>query len=362
MPAPSELVTVYSGEFLNAGQVKGLLEEAGIRAFLQDEVMATLLPVVRMVKVQVARADVESASAIVDAFQESRSPVSASGSTIKSWGVTLGITLLLALSAIMYVAVIKTPRTSHGSARLLDEADQLYDRGEYAAATSTVQRALTIIEDTYGPTDRHVELCLELLISLADVEGRLEAEEPLITRLLAVQEHYRGPGDPQVAHTLYELANLDASLGRYADAEPLYKRIIEIRSNAYGNEHASVLRARGALAGLYNALGRYAEARDEEAEVLSVQGRRYGPDHLLVAESVHWLALINNRLGDYNAASALYGRLLSIYEKRFGFSHPAVAAVLIDYAMVLRRAGALDRADALELRAKAIRAAEAHPR
>ncbi|MDZ7292117.1 MAG: DUF2007 domain-containing protein [candidate division KSB1 bacterium] len=71
---PHELVVVHAGSSIEAGFVKSLLEEYGIRARLQDEMMGAIAPWyvtpggVDAVKVIIARSDYERARAIIDEF------------------------------------------------------------------------------------------------------------------------------------------------------------------------------------------------------------------------------------------------------------------------------------------------------
>ena len=72
----SEFVIVYSGNSIDTGFVRSLLESEGIEVFLKDEAMGTLAPWyvtaagVGAVKVVVQRKDIDAAQPIVDEFME----------------------------------------------------------------------------------------------------------------------------------------------------------------------------------------------------------------------------------------------------------------------------------------------------
>ena len=74
-----DLVVVYSGDSISSGIIKGLLEDAGITAFLQDEFMGTIFPYLitgsgtGAVKVVIAKSDLEQANSIIQEFS-SESP------------------------------------------------------------------------------------------------------------------------------------------------------------------------------------------------------------------------------------------------------------------------------------------------
>ena len=69
-----DLVIVFVGDFSEAGMVKGLLEDAGIEAFLKDEYVGIVAPWtvtgggVGAVKVVIARRDLESAQTVLEEY------------------------------------------------------------------------------------------------------------------------------------------------------------------------------------------------------------------------------------------------------------------------------------------------------
>jgi hypothetical protein len=78
MSEDNELIVVYAGTSIDAGFVKGLLEDAGIITFLKDEIMGSLAPWyvapggAGAVKVVIAKRDLDRAKSIVEAFLDER--------------------------------------------------------------------------------------------------------------------------------------------------------------------------------------------------------------------------------------------------------------------------------------------------
>ncbi len=72
----TEPVEIYSGDIMQAGFLKSLLENAEIKAYLKDEIMGTLNPWFASpggagaVKVLVAGNDAERARAIAEEFEK----------------------------------------------------------------------------------------------------------------------------------------------------------------------------------------------------------------------------------------------------------------------------------------------------
>jgi hypothetical protein len=78
MSEDNELIVVYAGTSIDAGFVKGLLEDAGIITFLKDEIMGSLAPWyvapggAGAVKVVIAKRDLDRAKSIVERFLDER--------------------------------------------------------------------------------------------------------------------------------------------------------------------------------------------------------------------------------------------------------------------------------------------------
>ena len=66
---------IFAGNIIEAGMVKSLLEDAGINAYLKDEIMGTMNPWfvspggVGAVKVIISNLDFEKGKSIVDEYQ-----------------------------------------------------------------------------------------------------------------------------------------------------------------------------------------------------------------------------------------------------------------------------------------------------
>ena len=74
MPEENDLVVVYAGNSIEAGILKGLLEDDGIKVFLKDEFMGSIFPGYvtggggGAVKVIIAKSDLDRAKPIVQTF------------------------------------------------------------------------------------------------------------------------------------------------------------------------------------------------------------------------------------------------------------------------------------------------------
>ena len=72
----NSLVEIYSGDIVEAGMIKSMLESEGIKAFLKDEIMGTLMPWwvtpggAGSVRVIVPHDDVERSRLVVEEYEK----------------------------------------------------------------------------------------------------------------------------------------------------------------------------------------------------------------------------------------------------------------------------------------------------
>jgi tetratricopeptide (TPR) repeat protein len=112
---------------------------------------------------------------------------------------------------------------------LTDQAQSLYQQGQYHRAVVVAQQALDIAEKAVGPNHPSVAASLSNLAVLYHVQGQYVQAEPLYKRALAIREKALGPEHPDVATSLENIAGLYRKTGRDTEAEPLEKRAQAIR-------------------------------------------------------------------------------------------------------------------------------------
>ena len=76
MGEEDQLIVVYAGASVDSGYLRGLLEDAGIRTYLHDEIMGTLAPWyvapggAGAVKVLIAKEDLDRARPVLEIFSD----------------------------------------------------------------------------------------------------------------------------------------------------------------------------------------------------------------------------------------------------------------------------------------------------
>jgi tetratricopeptide (TPR) repeat protein len=236
----------------------------------------------------------------------------------------------------------------------------LYYRAQYTETEPLSERALTIVENAFGPEHPGIVQSLNNLAVIYRDQGRYAEAEPLFERAVAIQVKALGPEHPDVADSLNNLAllyyNTDRyhAAGRYTEAEPLFERALAIRVKALGPEHPDVAASLNDLAGLRRAQGRYTEAEALGGRALAIRVKALGSEHPDVADSLNNLAGLYRDQGCFEDAKPLYEWALAIWAKALGPEHPDVAASLNNLALLYRDQGRHSEAEALGAQALAI--------
>ena len=249
-------------------------------------------------------------------------------------------------------------QTSSGSLEweiLYDEADKLWEQGNYRLGISVARKALEVAETSFGKDDRNIGFSVSLLGLLYKAQGDYAAAESLLKRALAIDEKILGAQHPDTAGSLNNLASLYLSQGDYAAAEPLHKRALAIREKTLGAQHSHTATSLNSLAALYYSQGDYAAAEPLYKRALAIYEKTLGAQHSHTATSLNNLANLYEAQGDYAAAEPLYKRALAIDEKTLGAQHPRTAESLNNLAALYASQGEYAAAEPLHKRALAIR-------
>ncbi len=199
--------------------------------------------------------------------------------------------------------------------QLNQQATQLYQQGRYAQAIPLAREALSIREQTLGPTHPHVATGLHNLAVLLQATGDLAGARPLQERALRIREQALGPTHPDVATSLNHLAMLLRDTGDYAGARPLYERALRIYEQTRGPTHPHVAQSLNNLAGLLKATGDSAGAKPLYERALRITEQALGSTHPTVATGLNNLAWLDWDSGNRGEAASLLQRAVRIVEQ-----------------------------------------------
>jgi serine/threonine protein kinase/Tfp pilus assembly protein PilF len=208
----------------------------------------------------------------------------------------------------------------------------------YDKAQSLLEQALASGQQTFGPEHVRIAQTLDSLGVLLSEKGDYAAAARTLERALSMRRKFLGE-HPDVAITLVELGRVYQDQGFNGRAEPLHGEALELRRKVLGEEHretavslsdlASVLRLNGDLTG--------AEALLRQCLELNRQTR--GEEHPNTAATLHDLALIAAAGGDFRSAESQFRHVLAMQQKALGDRHPVVATTFNSLSHVLSQSG-----------------------
>jgi tetratricopeptide (TPR) repeat protein len=165
--------------------------------------------------------------------------------------------------------------------------------GQYSAAGSTHQQALSLREKTLGK--KHV-------------------------------------------HTLVGMNDLGlafANQGRYEEAEAMNRQTLALEETVLGREHPSTLTTMGNLAGVLNRQGKYEAAEAMNRQTLALEETVLGREHPDTLVTMSNLALVLHSQGKYDESLVLYERACAAYPIVLGNDHPTTRVCRQHYSEAL---------------------------
>jgi CHAT domain-containing protein len=167
---------------------------------------------------------------------------------------------------------------------LFNLANLYGDEGKYTDAEALYRRAMSIDEDTYGPSSPEVGLDLQLIAGVLVKRGKYSSADSLYELAHKMYEDSFGPDHIYTAGILQDLATSLRAQGRYSEAEPLYRRAVAIFERELGPWSPDLAFVLTNLGDLCLAQARYTEAESLLTRSLVISERAFGPDHPATAE------------------------------------------------------------------------------
>lgn len=212
----------------------------------------------------------------------------------------------------------------------LREAKVLKEKGNYHDAIRMTEKALVILEKTFGSEHIHVSEILTILARLNQASGEYEKTILLYTRALKIKENTLGSNHQEVGSLLHALAKVYNFRGDYAASEPLLQRALAIYEKTLDPEHLDLAKCLDDLASVYSSMGEFGRAKHLFEQSLAIREKVLGPDHQDIAISLSSLANLYFWEFEWPKAESFFKRSLDIRELAFGSKHPKVAWSLLD--------------------------------
>jgi tetratricopeptide (TPR) repeat protein len=219
------------------------------------------------------------------------------------------------------------PEHPNTATRLGNLALVLQNQGCLEKARELTTLALEMDEKTYGPEHTNVAIRLNNLgLVLMELKNLEEARE-CIARALAIDERVYGPGHPAVAVDSGNLGSVLKDMGDLEGARECFERALAVMAAFYDSEHPNLATALNQLGCVLQDLRELGEARKLIACALAIDEKVYGADHPEVAIDLNNLGGVLRDFGEREGARACLERALNIFQARFGEAHPKTKLV-----------------------------------
>jgi CHAT domain-containing protein len=278
---------------------------------------------------------------------------------------------------------------------LSEQAVQLKNQGNDAAALPVEQQAEQVAQATWGPNDAHVGLSLNVIgilemhlekysdsetnlkraldiftkaeglqskntASVLDNLGvlyqtlaRFSDAEKITQQALAIHEKLLGENDPGVAVDESNLALIFEEENKYGDAETLYKKAIAIDQRS--TDAARVASDMAGLGKLYAETGKYAQAEQAAQQELAADVKAYGPQDPRIASPLNDLAADFALNGKVVEAEQAYGKAMVLATKASSPDQAMISQIEVNMGALFRKEGKYPQAESLMLQALASR-------
>lgn len=112
-----------------------------------------------------------------------------------------------------------------------------YERGEYSKAKSTLDEAVVIMLDIHSTDDKAMAPFYVDIAKVLTAQDNLEQAESYYQKAMLLINTSYGPNHLYTANVLADIAKLYTLQGKYSKAEELINRAIAVQEKTYGTNH-----------------------------------------------------------------------------------------------------------------------------
>ena len=219
-----------------------------------------------------------------------------------------------------------------GATGLNELAKLYYYQGLYSKAEALLLRSIEVLETDPANNKLDRAKALNFLGAIYLSQGYFSKAEPLLVTALKIREKALGRDHVDFGKSLMNLANLYDKQGLGGKAMPLYEESIIIIESSLGLLDSDIATALNNLATYYLGLRRFKEAESYNKRALFIYEKVLGAEHPDTAMSLNNLAGLYYEQGLYGKARPLFERALAIRDKILGSDHPDTAITLNNLA------------------------------
>ncbi|MBF0154739.1 MAG: tetratricopeptide repeat protein [Magnetococcales bacterium] len=165
-------------------------------------------------------------------------------------------------------------------ALVLNQAGSFYHGLEnFHRATDLLRRAMTLVENNYGPVHPAIASCANNLGAVLEDMGDLRGSKELLERALRIDELCYGAFHPNVAINASNLAVVLLNLGETDRAVELFKRALRIHATHKGENHPDLACHFHNLGQVYLRMETWNLARETLQRAVAAYRAGLGPEH-----------------------------------------------------------------------------------
>lgn len=240
---------------------------------------------------------------------------------IATWPVCAQL-LPHALAAAMHAEMLQVAPIETGS--LLNGVGVYFmQTARFTEAKDVLERALKILEGTFGPKHRFLASSLNNLGALMESQGDYEGAQLYIERAFNIGRKGLGRDPFQTPTRLGNLGEVRRQRGDLAGARSCYERALKMAEATYGPYHIQVAGLADNLGLVLQDQGDLKDARANIERALTIFTSAYGPDHPDVAIAHNNLGRVLAQQGDIAGAKRHAECALKILRKTLGDDHPS---------------------------------------
>lgn len=209
-----------------------------------------------------------------------------------------------------------------------------YEKGDYAAATQSAQRALADDRTRGKAESPSVARDLALQGEIARRQGDFNKSELLLQQALAMSRATLKTPAAQIAAQLNQLAALYGDMRKLDIAATLTEQALAMFRGLYGEKHLDVAENLVNLGVFRMQTERIEEALPLFAEAIAIYRTLLPADHPLLALALANQARAFDRLKHYRQADPIYREALAMQRRILGNQHPDLATTLNNLAVL----------------------------
>ena len=230
----------------------------------------------------------------------------------------------------LYRQAVNIQRTAQGEGTklpymLIDLAELLHEKGDFANAESLLTEALGLFRSRYGEAHVGIGAIHAVLGRIHDARGDLAAAEQQCRESLRIYQRLSGDPVAEMAQPLICLGEAHAQRREYRQAETLIVRALELLRTSLGSDHPSAVTALVSLANVAYLQRDDAKARAAIHKALTIHRRSLHENHPQFAAWLTVSGLIAAGSGEYASAESQLRKALNIRQRHLPRDHWLVA-------------------------------------